>query len=226
MNVLTFLKREQTQWTDLWKQPLLQNKTVNTTADSKTRTILMGGAPIACYTVNLLDDRLAMTLPKEIRPIASQSRGMETRPDVTLADVNETVKITLTHLSQRVSSHDEVLDYKNQLQQALKKVNPSLEWLLGGVKEVRGVPIAFFEIITTVFGIGIYNLRFFLPLQHQVLSGSFMCVDQALKYWRPIFYEILESIEVKNAVGFHQRLAQMPTNLAKVLTTLLTVNKF
>jgi hypothetical protein len=214
-----------TQWRDVLRQPLLQNKNENTTADTKARTILIGGVPIAGYTVNLLDDKLAMTLPKEIRSIASRTQRMETRPDVTLADVNETVKITLTHLSRKVFSDGEVLEYKNQIQQALKMVNPSLEWLLGGVKDVRGLSIAFFEIMTTVFGIGIYNLRFFLPLQHRVLSGSFMCVDQTLKYWRPIFHQILESIEVKNAANLYRRLLQMPTNSAKALMTLMTMNK-
>ena len=73
-----------------------------------------------------------------------------------------------------------------------------MEWLLGGIKEVHGMHIAFFEVITELMGMEVYNLSFFLPLQKRVVSGKFICENQMLKQWRPIFHQILDSIEIRN----------------------------
>ncbi|HEY8462658.1 MAG TPA: hypothetical protein VIM29_01285 [Bacillota bacterium] len=201
MNMPSIWKRELTQWMDLLKQPLLAENEA-TTADSKTITILKNGVPVCCYPASLLNGKLTMTLPQSIQPVAPEPYQLNTLPGVELEDVDKQVKITLTHLDQRARNNGDVLDYKNQVKQALKMMNPATEWLLGGVKEVRGLQIAFFEVITTMLGMGLYNLYFFLPLQQRVVSGKFICANGVLKEWRPVFYQIMGSIETK---GFEKR---------------------
>ena len=190
MSLQSFFESENSHWMFLEQQPSLQteNQSIATVPKLPEKD---------CHTVHLLNGKIAITVPLVLRCVPLQTQTLKTRRDVTLEDEKRTVKLTLTHLYQKVANEGEVFEYQNQVKQALKRLNPSMEWLLGGIKEVNGMRIPFFEVITESLGMEVYNLNFFLLLQKRVVSGKFICGSPMLKQWRPIIHQILDSVEVR-----------------------------
>ena len=86
--------------------------------------------------------------------------------------------------------------HKNDVRQILQAMNPSIEWLDDSVKDIGGRQVAFFTFVTPMLGTSVYNLSFFLALEHRILTGSFVCGDREFKGWKEVFQQMLASIEV------------------------------
>lgn len=152
----------------------------------------------------LFEGTMTMNLPETMDVISPETNYHgKFKPDMALKERNGTVTITLTRLPKQIESDFEVLRYQNDIRESLKKTTSNLEWLLGGVKGVNGNQIAFFEVITVRFGVGVYNLSFFMRFHQRMLTGNFMCSDQTLKQWRPVFHQMIESIEVNSNPNLH-----------------------
>lgn len=183
-------RRQTTPWQ-------LQGETA--VANDDPPILTLHGAPVACYIATWFDGKLVMTLPLTLQPVIPGTAEGKTRPDVMLTDENGTAQITLTQLYQKVVSDADVLEYQSQVKLALKKLNPALEWLREGVKEVGGLRIAFFEVSGPRLSREVYQLSFFLPLRQRMLSGKLICAAAVINEWRSVFHQIIESIQVKRA---------------------------
>jgi hypothetical protein len=165
--------------------------------DIQTGTVMIDGIRVNFAAKSLADDRLRMILPADFRSIPpEQLYKPEARPDRLWADETGAVQITVTHTRKKVGNDAAVAVYQNEVRKILQILNSSLEWQAGGVKEVRGKQVAYFEFITPMLGARIYNLTFFLDLQGRIFTGSFVCPELKLKVWKGIFDQMLESVEV------------------------------
>ena len=154
-------------------------------------------AEIIFQKVSLLDDHFEMLVPgnfQRVPPEKSYRSGVV--PDVILIDDSGAVRTTISHLTKRVYCDTDLVEYYNEVRQILKIMNPSIEWLQGSIKNVHGKQVAFFEFISPILNMGIYNLSFFVELQQRVLTGNLVCPDWKLREWKPVFYQMLESVKI------------------------------
>jgi hypothetical protein len=165
--------------------------------DIKTGTVVLSGKRVNFGTKSLLDDKLKMILPTDFQSIPPEKAYKpEARPDLLFIDDSGAVQIAITHTQNKADNDDDVKTYQGEVREILQALNSSLEWQEDGVMEVRGKRIAYFEFITSIMGMRIYDLSFFLELQRRVLTGNFVYTEQKRKAWKPIFCQMLDSIEV------------------------------
>lgn len=164
--------------------------------DIKTGAVVIGGVRINFETRTVLDGKLKMILPTDFQSIPPEKLyKREARPDVLLAGDDGAIQITLAHTKKTATGIAEVTAHKTEVQKILQALNASLEWQDGGLKEIHGKQVDYFEFITPMLGARVYNLTFFMELHQRVLSGSFVCTDRKLKAWKPIFDQMLASVE-------------------------------
>lgn len=165
-------------------------------ADIRAGTVLIGDRRVSFEARTLLGDMIAMFLPADFRTVPPETLYQpESRPNLILADESGEIQITLAHLSKQVPDAATVIAHKNEVQQILQRMNSSLEWLPGGIKDVGGRQAFFFEFMMPMLGASVYHLSFFMELDGRLLNGSFVCNAQKLKAWHPFFIQMLESIE-------------------------------
>ncbi|HEY8462664.1 MAG TPA: hypothetical protein VIM29_01315 [Bacillota bacterium] len=164
----------------------------------KAGKVVIDGKEIAFKETALMNGKLRMILPEDFRPIPTVQRYYQSGPvpDLLLTDASGVIQLAMTHLNQKVSNDTEVTAYQYETQQLLKRTNPSIEWLLGGVKDISGRQIGFYEFIIPLAGTGHYQLSFFLELEQRILSGNFVCTDRKLRSWKTLFYQMLGSLRV------------------------------
>jgi hypothetical protein len=163
----------------------------------KTGVAVIGGVQIDFIEKDLLDGQLAMVLPTNFRSIPpEQVYKPEARPDLLWADEDSAIQITIAHTQRKATGVADVITHKNEVKQILQTLNSSLEWSEDGAKEICGRPLVFFEFITPMLVAGVYNLTFFMELNQRVLTGSFVCNGKKIKDWKPVFYQMLDSIKV------------------------------
>jgi hypothetical protein len=163
----------------------------------QTGVAVLDGSQVNFAPQILLDGKLRMILPTDFREIPPEKvYKPDFKPNLLLADESGAIQIIIIHTQKKVTDDTEVLTYKNEVRQILQMVNSSLEWSEDGVKELQGKKLYFFEFITPMLGAGVYNLTFFLNLDHRVLSGSLVCNDRKIKGWKPVFRQMLDSLRV------------------------------
>jgi hypothetical protein len=178
-----------------------QNK-VYSLPNIKTGAVVVHGQRVNFEKRQLFDGKIEMILPKDFQSIdPAKLYKPETKPDLLLVNDGGTVQITLTHLSKKAVNDEQVRAHQNAVQQILQQMNPSLQWLEGGVKTISEKPLSFFEFITPMLGTEVYNLTFFIRLDQRIFTGSFVCGGPELKGWKQIFYQILGSIEINESAN-------------------------
>ena len=168
------------------------------TFNIKAGRVVIDGKIVEFEEKTLLDDKLKMIVPKDFQAIPPETLFRpEARPDLLLANKEGgTIQIIVRHTSKQVINDDEVIAYMNEVRQFLDSLTPSIEWLEGGEKEVSGRQAVFFEFITPMLGASVYNLTYFLEMNHRVLTGNFVVAGREFKAWKEIFPQMLESIEI------------------------------
>jgi hypothetical protein len=163
----------------------------------KTGFAVFGGVRINFTETNLLDNQIAMILPANFQSIPpEQVYKPEVRPNLLLADEDGVIQITIAHTQRKVSDTTDVITHKNEVKQILQTLNSALEWSEDGVKELQGRQLVYFEFVTPMLGASVYNLTFFMELSRRVLTGSFVCNAKKTKSWKPVFYQMMDSIKV------------------------------
>lgn len=176
-----------------------QNK-VYSLPNIKTGAVVVRGQRVNFEKKQLFDGKLTMILPKDFQSVDPEKLYKpETKPDLLLVNDGGSIQITLTHLSKKAVNDEQVTAHKNTVQRILQEMNPSLQWLEGGVKIIHEKSLFFFEFITPMLGAEVYNLTFFIRLNQRIFTGSFVCGDPEIKGWKRIFYQILDSLEINES---------------------------
>lgn len=165
--------------------------------DIRSGVVVIRGERVYFERKPFLNDKVTMILPRDFQEIpVEELYRPEARPDLALANESGSVYISLAHLAKEVADDSAVVAHKNDVRQILQAMNPSIEWLDDSVKDIGGRQVAFFTFVTPMLGTSVYNLSFFLALEHRILTGSFVCGDRELKGWKEVFQQMLASIEV------------------------------
>lgn len=147
----------------------------------------------------LANETITMMLPKnfvQMDPdMAKKKYPSEQRPETILTDGTGTVNFMFQYMEAEVSD-DTIERFRNQIFGMMKRVNPGIKEREIGSVEVSGKRIAYVEFSNPAMDGKLYNLMIYLAVKGQPLMGSFNCRTKEMKYWRPVAFEMMQSIEI------------------------------
>ena len=101
----------------------------------------------------------------------------EHRPETILTDETGTINLMFQYMEGEVSDAT-IENFRNQ---------------------IFGM-IAYVEFSNPAMDGKLYNLMFYLAVKGQPLMGSFNCRTKEMKYWRPVAFEMIQSIETVETI--------------------------
>ncbi len=147
----------------------------------------------------LVNDTITMMLPKNFAPMSLEEARLkypsEHRPETILTDETGTKNLLLQYMDGKVTNTT-IESFRNQIFGMMKRVNPGIKEREIGTVHIAGKQIAYVEFSNTTIDGKLYNLMFYLAVNGQPLMGSFNCQTKEMKYWRNIFFEMIQSIEI------------------------------
>lgn len=148
---------------------------------------------------HVADETITMMVPKnfiQMDPnIAKLKYPSEQRPEIILTDETGTINLMFQYMEGEVNDST-IETFRNQIFGMMKRVNPSIKEKEIGSIDISGKKIAYVEFSNPVMDGKLYNLMFYLEVRGQPLMGSFNCRTKEIKYWRPVAFEMMQSIEV------------------------------
>jgi hypothetical protein len=197
MDEQSFLDQEIIRLRDKTKEHKRYTDELFSKIDIKTGRAMIDDHCIEFEERTLLNGKMKMVLPVNFQSVPpEQLFKPESKPDLVLIYEGGAIQILILNTQKEANNENDIIAHKNDVQQILQALNSSIEWLEGGEKVVSEGRIYFFEFITPMLGARIYNLSYFLNLENRVLMGSFVGSEEKTKYWKPVFYQMLDTIWV------------------------------
>lgn len=151
----------------------------------------------------LAKDTITMMLPKNFVPLdpdmTKNKYPSEHRPETILTDETGTINLMFQYMEGEVSDAT-IENFRNQIFGMMKRVNPDIKEREIGSVDVLGKKIAYVEFSNPAMDGKLYNLMFYLAVKGQPLMGSFNCRTKEMKYWRPVAFEMIQSIETVETI--------------------------
>ena len=140
-----------------------------------------------------------MMLPTNFVPMSQEIAKIkypsEHRPETIFTDETGTINLMFQYMEGDVTDTT-IETFRNQVFGLMKRVNPGIKEREIGMMDVAGKQIAYVEFSNTTMDGKLYNIMFYLAIKGQPLMGSFNCQTKEMKYWKPVAFEMIRSIEV------------------------------
>ncbi len=148
---------------------------------------------------SLANEKITMMVPKDFAPmsleVAKVKYPSEQRPETILMDETGAINIMFNYMEGNVDNSN-IESFRNQIFGMMKRVNQGIKQQEIGAVNVAGKQIAYVEFSNPVMDGKLYNLMFYIEMEGQPLMGSFNCRTKEMKYWKPIAFEMMKSIEI------------------------------
>lgn len=147
----------------------------------------------------LAQETISMMLPTNFVPMSQEIAKIkypsEHRPETIFTDETGTINLMFQYMEGDVTDTT-IETFRNQVFGLMKRVNPGIKEREIGMMDVAGKQIAYVEFSNTTMDGKLYNIMFYLAIKGQPLMGSFNCQTKEMKYWKPVAFEMIRSIEV------------------------------
>ncbi|SEJ89669.1 hypothetical protein SAMN05660742_12259 [Propionispira arboris] len=117
------------------------------------------------------------------------------RPQIIKTDDTGSINITMNLVPQNIEDQ-QILEVKEGVKSLLKQLNPSYLFLEEGVETIEEKTVGFFEFKSPTVDDSLFNLMFFVELNHNVMMGGFNSPYSQHVAWRPIARQIMQSIRI------------------------------
>ena len=145
----------------------------------------------------LFDDTLKIQVPTNFidmpDEIAKVKYPSSDRPQIIKTDDTGSINITM-NLAPHNIEDQQIPEIKEGIKNLLKRLNPSYLFLEEGVKTIEEKTVGFFEFKSPTIDDPLFNLMFFIELNHNVMIGVFNCPYSQNMAWRPIARQIMQSM--------------------------------
>ena len=150
-----------------------------------------------------LDGKVAMTVPIEFTPMdiatAKIKYPSEQRPQTILTDDTGAINIMFSYMEDPMKN-EEAEEVRDTLIGIMCRVNPGIKPRENGMEVISEKNIAYVEYSNPVMDGKLYNLMYFVEVHGNLLMGCFNCVTRNAKYWKPIFMEMMRSIQILSSL--------------------------
>ena len=151
----------------------------------------------------LLDGQLVMRVPKDFEQVSEavirQQFVTENRPQYVyeLPYLSLGLTFTLTEIQGDNGRIDQMFPY---MVKTVKTVGPNVRILSSGKKVVHGIYVRWFEAVAQTITEPSYRTVFVFSLDNKVVIGCITCPSRFRKRYQPIMMEMLESLQLSNAL--------------------------
>lgn len=177
---------------------------LNEAEDIEKRDIYKGTIKIAnryyeFQESSFFEDKFKIYIPKDFEDMPMEIRKFkypsENRPEIIKSNEDGSIAITLNLIDSPLDE-ERVEELKDGMKNIIRKTNPANVFYDDGILEVKSKNIGFFEFKSSAIDDFIYNVMFFLEFEEITLMGTFSCVYKNCGEWRPIVFQMLNSIKV------------------------------
>jgi len=149
----------------------------------------------------LVEDKIAIMIPKNFTPMDIETAKIkypsEQRPGTILTDDTGTINIMFTYMIDAMKN-EEAEETRDTLLGIVCRVNPGIKQRESGVEIISNKNVAYTEYTNPTIDGKLYNLVYFLEVHGNLLMGSLNCQTKDMKYWKPIAFEIMRSIQIQS----------------------------
>jgi len=161
--------------------------------------VIMGEEKVLFGRKFLLDKKFSVIMPETFKlmtpAVAEIKYPSVNRPDFIYTNADTTVNFTFMHREDK-ASNEEIPEVKDALQPLVMKMYPASSVIESETLEAGGINISYYDFIAPALDMNIYTLTFMFSLEERVVLGGFNCPEADMDDWKPIFMQMLESIEV------------------------------
>ena len=147
-----------------------------------------------------LDKKFSVIMPEKFKLMSKEVAELKypsiERPEWIYTNEDTTVNFTFTHREEDEASNEEIPEVKDILQPLAMRLYPASEVIDSETLEVNGINISYYDFIAPALDVDIYTLTFMFSLEERVVLGGFNCPEEVMDDWKPIFLQMMESIEV------------------------------
>jgi len=147
--------------------------------------------------MGFFDDTLKIQIPTNFidmpDEVARLKYPFSARPQIIKTDDTGSLNIILNLVPKNIKDQ-EIPAVKEGIKELFKRLNPSYLFLEEGVETIEEKTVGFFEFKSPTFDDPLFNLMFFVELNHNVIMGVFNCPYSRHIAWRPIARQIMQSM--------------------------------
>lgn len=161
--------------------------------------IIIGDEEILFDQTKILDECMSIIMPKKFELMSKEIADIKypsiNRPDIIYTTPETDINFTLS-LQEEIIENKDIPEAKDLIQNAMKRMIQKV--ISSDTIEVNEKNIAYFDYISPALDTDIYNLMFFMSVDGCLLIGSCNCPDDGMNEWKPVFMQMLESIEIES----------------------------
>lgn len=149
--------------------------------------------------VTFFEDKLKLHIPTIFVDMPAQlvqfKYPSSDRPQIIKTDDTGSINITLNRIPNSISD-EQLPEIKEEIKSILQRLNPSYLFYDEGVEIIEEKLVSFFEFKNPTLDGALFNLMFFIELEHDVIMGVFNCPFSQHRPWSPIARQIMQSVRV------------------------------
>jgi len=162
--------------------------------------VIMGEEKIIFNRRFLLDKKFSVIMPEAFKPMSKKHADIKypsiNRPDFIYTNEATTVNFSFSHKPEEVPN-GAITEIKDMVQPIAMRMFPSSKVIDSDTLDANGRNVAYYDFITPALDMELYTLVYIFSLEGRVVLGGCSCPANEMDDWKPIFLQMLCSIEVK-----------------------------
>jgi len=144
-----------------------------------------------------LDSQFTVLIPSNFVEMSLEQARMkypsELRPQCIKTSPDTSVNLGLNLIDYPATEESLAFDI-NEMKNALKSTNPSIEFYESGIEQLEDFKLAWFEFKSFAIGGQMFNIMFTAPANGQMLQGVFNCLFEQYDMWQKPALQMIRSI--------------------------------
>ncbi|MCL2815997.1 MAG: hypothetical protein FWD23_15485 [Oscillospiraceae bacterium] len=162
--------------------------------------VIMGEEKIIFNRRFLLDKKFSIIMPETFKLMPKELAEIKypsvNRPNFIYTNEDTTVNFSFTHREEE-ASNEEIPAFKDAVQELAMRMYPASSVIDSDTLEAGGKNISYYDYIAPALDMNIYTLVFLFSLEGRVVLGGCNCPEHKFDDWKPVFLQMLGSVEVK-----------------------------
>ena len=162
--------------------------------------VIVGEEKIIFSRKFLLDKKFSIIMPETFKLMSKAVADIKypsiNRPDFIYTNEKSTVNFSFSHKPDE-APNEAIPEIKDVVEPLAMRMFPASSVIDSDAFEANGRNIAYYDFIAPALDDDIYTLTFMFSLEGRVVLGGCNCPAGDMDDWKPIFLQMLGSLEVK-----------------------------
>lgn len=151
------------------------------------------------HEVSFFEDKLTLHIPTTFVDLPAELAAIKypssDRPQIIKTDYTGSINVTLNLIPNNIED-EHIPEVKEGIKSILQKLNPSYLFMEEGLETIEEKTIGFFEFKSPTLDDSLFNLMFFVEINHNIVMGVFNCPYSEHMAWRLIARQMMQSVRI------------------------------